>query len=301
MSGRLPTFLIIGAPKAGTTSMLQYLGQHPDVFISPSKEPTFFSYEGEQISFKGLPGAHLRTVTDLRSYMDLFSEAQHERALGEASTNYLCNQKAPGNIRKHIPDARLIAILRHPADRAYSNFLHLRREGVEPIADFAQALEAEPRRMRDGWHPFFGYIRFGHYPEQLERYFDLFPREQLRIYLYEDFKEQALAVMRDAFDFIGVDPAFQPEMSERYNVGGIPRSRALHRAFHEPPPALLKLLRAVLPADVRRRTYRSLYRRNLQNPPPIPPKVRRELVGHYRADIDRLSTMLERDLSAWLE
>jgi hypothetical protein len=298
--GRLPTFLIIGAPKAGTTSFFDYLTQHPDVYGTPFKDPMFFSYDPDAPAPRGIPPSWDRSVTDLSAYMELFSGARHERALGEASTNYIHDERAPSAIKRYVPNARIIAILRDPTERAYSSFLHLRREGVEPIEDFAEAVAAEPQRRRDGWAPFFHYVGVGHYTKQLQRYFDLFPREQIRIYLYEDLKDQTLTMMQDAFEFLDVDPEFEPDIATRHNVAGIPRSSVLHRTLNHPSESLRNLLRASIPAGIRQRIYRSLHERNLQPPPKMSPEVRRRLKKHYNDEIIRLSAMLNRDLSSWL-
>jgi len=159
----MPNFLIIGAPKSGTTSLAQYLGQHPEVYISPKKEPYFFAFENEQVDFLG-PGIQGKdhiinsaVVVDLEEYRRLFQGVSNEVAIGEASTLYLSFPKAAERIKYHIPDVKLIAILRDPADRAYSGFMHSLRDNCEPIADFAQALAAEEERIKLNWGPLWRY------------------------------------------------------------------------------------------------------------------------------------------------
>lgn len=140
----MPNFLIVGAQKAGTTSLHYYLKQHPQIYMRPRKEPHFF--EGMHWDFYR-PGRIMLAVTDLADYQALFEGVTDEKAIGEASASYLYSPKAPTLIKRSIPDARLIAILRNPPDRAYSNFLHCVRGGRESIVDFAEALRVEEERI----------------------------------------------------------------------------------------------------------------------------------------------------------
>ena len=167
----LPNFLIIGAAKAGTTSLYRYLEQHPEVYMSPVKEPKFFALGGERLDYRG-PGDEARmrgaSVTSLEDYRELFRGVSTETAVGEASTLYLYSERAAARIKHHVPDVKLIAVLRNPVDRAYSDFLHLVRDGIEPLTDFPQALEAEESRIRSRWAPMWHYRRRGFYHPQLK-------------------------------------------------------------------------------------------------------------------------------------
>src|SRR5215218_4707583 len=121
----MPNFLIIGAGKSGTTSLYHYLGQHPEVFMSPMKEPKFFCFEGERPNFRG-PGddeeINRKCVTTIDAYRALFDGVACEKAVGEASSMYLYYPKAPERIDHHVAGVRLIAVLRNPVDRAYSSY-----------------------------------------------------------------------------------------------------------------------------------------------------------------------------------
>lgn len=131
----LPNFLVIGAHKAGTTALYNYLKQHPQVYMSPAKEPRFFALEGKNLKFLGPkkdPGNRCRFTT-LEAYRELFQGVSSEVAIGEASTLYLYSQEAPKRIQHYIPDAKLIAILRNPIKRAYSNFVHAMQDDREVL------------------------------------------------------------------------------------------------------------------------------------------------------------------------
>src|SRR5215210_1748036 len=153
----LPNFLVIGAGKSGTTSLYHYLRQHPDVYMSPVKEPLFFAAEGGRIRFPGPDGrmisraANPGAVTRMKDYRALFAGVSGKKAVGEASPQYLYTPEAPLRIKHYVPEAKLIAVLRNPVERAYSAFLHRTRLGREPLADFSEALRQEDSRMREGW------------------------------------------------------------------------------------------------------------------------------------------------------
>ncbi|ARA92987.1 hypothetical protein AWN76_007330 [Rhodothermaceae bacterium RA] len=300
MAASRPTFLIIGAAKAGTTSLYRYLAQHPQVFMSDPKEPRFFAYEGGLPAFGG-PGdhhAHRHTATTWEAYTALFAAASAP-ARGEASPIYLYSPEAPARIRHYLPDAHLIAILRNPADRAYSHYMHMRKDGREPLRDFRQALAAEPQRIADGWEWSWHYARVGFYHQQLRRYLQFIDRSRLSIYLFEDLQQDPLGTVRSIFERIGVDAGFEPDVSQRYNPTGIPRSRRLQRLIQTPDHPLRRLSRRILPESVRDRWLNAVKHRNLDKPP-LAPEVRADLVQRYREDLLRLQDLLDRDLSAWL-
>jgi hypothetical protein len=296
----MPNFLVIGAGKSGTTALHRYLKQHPQIFMSTPKELRFFPFENQKPEFRG-PGDDIDTasmVTNIDLYRGHFAAGADYPARGESSPLYLYYPQTAGCIRHHIPEAKLIAILRHPADRAYSQFLMKKRDGRESLG-FGDALAAEARRISDGWSHHWHYRQRGLYAVQLKRYFDLFRREQLRIYLYEDYVADPVGFMQDIFRFLNVDDTFVPDMSVRHNESNIPRSRSLQVYFLE-PRASKNLLKQFLPTKLSRRIGDRLRRLNLTKPP-FPVELRRQLTEGYREDIIQLQDMLQRDLSHWLE
>jgi hypothetical protein len=211
----LPNFLIIGAPRCGTSSIYKYLAEHPQVFMAWPKEPRFFSYQGKTVR-KGN-----WVVTDQAAYEELFDKAGTARAVGEASTDYLRTEGVAERIKSLIPDVRLVAVLRNPIERAYSAWLYDRREGRETLNTVMAAVEAE---MKDLSAP--GgrrtYIRAGLYAVQIERYLRVFDRDQLRVYLFEDLVTDPAGFTDDLCRFLEVDPHHSPLAHE--NAAGLPRS-----------------------------------------------------------------------------
>ena len=303
----MPNFLIIGAAKSGTTALYNYLGQHPRVYVTRKKEPKFFALEGKRLDFRG-PGdleANRFSVTGIEAYRALFRGVSNETAIGEASPLYLYSADAPTRIKRYVPTVKMIAVLRDPAERAYSQYLHLVRDGREPIDDFARALQAEESRIRDNWAFGWHYKRVGFYHDQLERYFDTFGRGQVKVYLYEDLETDPVGMLKDVFRFLDIADDFVPDMSVRPNVAGIPRNRSLHtlHALLVKPHPIKTALKPLFPEALRRRTVKRLLdgirSRNLVKPP-FPAEVRRHLIETYREDILKLQALTQRDLSNWL-
>lgn len=297
----LPNFLIIGAPKSGTSSIYEYLRQHPQVYMSPEKETNFFAFHGNRPNFGG-PGDKWRKYATcpvtLEAYEALFHGVTDERAVGEASPMYLSHPRAPEEIRKHLPDARLIAILRNPADRAFSAYMMRVRDGLERSADFAEALRREPQRIRDNWS-WGDYARKGFYYEHLKRYFDRFDRSRIRVYLFEDLTRHPLQTMQDIFQFLEIDDGFVPDMSRKHNVSGViksPVSRFLWTRSH----ALRAVVRPLLTPKLRHGVFQYVIRDLVKSS--MPAQLRRELLERFRPDILKLEELLQRDLTtAWLQ
>jgi hypothetical protein len=269
--------------------------------MSPIKEPRFFAFVDQKPNFNG-PGdqRHMNraSITDIGTYRGLFSNVKNEKAIGEASAIYLYYYgTVPEQIMRCAPDACFIAILRHPAERAYSSFLHLVRDGFETTHDFARALELEERRVLDNWTPIWHYTRRGFYYEQLKRYYELFGRERMGVYLYEYFKDRPLDVLREIYRFLGVNESFTADISLKHNTSGVPRNKALHRMLTK-PGRVKSALKALMPGRAMRLALRirnlNLVRAELQ------PGVRRRLIGLFREDILKLQDLIKRDLSAWL-
>ena len=300
----LPNFFVIGAPKAGTTAFYNCLCQHPEIYMSPIKEPFFFAFEGEPQIFAGPAGTvfRRRAVWRPRDYMLLYGAVTNQRAIGEASAIYLRSPLAARRIRQNLPHSRLIAILRQPAERAYSNYMFRVQQNIEPATTFEAALADEAVRLEQGWLPALCHKIDGYYHAQLSVYYDLFPREQIKIYLYEDWKERPQAMLRDLFCFLQVDETFSPELRHS-NVTLLPRNRRLHQLAIN-SEGIERRLAPILPASGRFRVVSALRwfdkRYNLAPPPPLDPEIRARLTADYREDILRLQDLIGRDLSHWL-
>jgi hypothetical protein len=307
----MPNFFIIGAMKSGTTSLYRYLEQHPQVYMSPNKEPNFFAVKGEEElysdSLKG-PGnlARLPGIRDIETYCELFKGVSNETAIGEASHVYLYIPKAVERIKHYLPDAKLIAILRHPVERAYSHFMYRLQHGQEALdADFLQLLQEEEERVSNDWSPVWHYKRRGLYYVQLKRYFDTFNRNQIKVYIYEDFfGDNVIDNVQDMFRFLGVDDTFVPDI-RIHNVSRIPRNTAFFK-FITQSNSIKSILKPFLPKKWRGRIQthlKQMYLKKEQHTikPKLDPAIRRQLTEeYYKDDILKLQELIQRDISKWL-
>ncbi len=291
----LPNFLVIGAPRSGTTSLHRYLGEHPDVYVTPLKETKFLAFRHDPPAYVG-PGDEATinrwSVTSLAGYEAQFEGVDGEPAVGEASPLYLFHPDAPGNIHELVPDINLVCILRDPVERAWSDFKNMVRLAREPEPAFQEALDAEDARREAGWGPYYWYREKGFYHRHLTRFLDRFPREQLHITLFDDLRADPVGTLRGIHRFLGVDPTHEPDVTTRWNASGIPRSHGLQRGLHSAPA---RLARNVPGVDALLRRVEAW---NLQ-PRDVPEAAAEHLAEAYREDVLALEELLDRDLTHW--
>lgn len=302
----MPNFLLIGAAKAGTSSLFYYLKQHPQIYMPISgyqKEPDFFALEGEKLEYPGPNGIFKmkNRITDIDSYRALFDDVTTEKAIGEASTLYIYSEKAPQRIKHYIPDAKIIAILRDPAERAFSHYLFWASQGFEPDTDydFAKAIAAEERRIQAGWSHNWHYVQRGFYYRQLQRYYDSFEPQKIKVYLYEDLLADRTALTRDIFRFLEVEESFVPEVKKTHNKTEVPKNRTVNALLNRPNP-LKAIAKQLMPVGIRKKLADSIKTKN-QGKPKLSPTIRQHLIAIYREDILQLQDLIGKDLSSWLK
>jgi hypothetical protein len=296
----LPDFAIVGAPRSGTTFMYEYLSAHPRVFMSPVKEPNFFDTDLDS-------GSYLDSLSFMRErdrYRALYASAKPDQLTGEASTWYLFSREAAANLYAANPQAKVIAMLRDPVEMLYS--LHERRMygGSEDLKSFADALAAEPDRAAGRRIPLrarnvkaLQYRAVGRYAEQLERYVERFGREAVHVVVFDDFRADPAAAYRGVVEFLGLSPIELPELRV-VNEAAERRSWRLQQALLS--PGMIRLARIVFPPPVRPYVGRAWDRINSRGRKraPLDAAVAARLREDLRPDVERLSEMLGRDLSA---
>ncbi len=216
MTVRLPNFFVIGAMKAATTSIWNYLGQHPDIYMSPIKETRYFavkSFEPGKIELLKKQPLWKGTVLTFGEYAQLFQDVKDELVVGEASPLYMVYPFVSKNIHEMIPHAKILACLRQPAERAFSHFQHNRKNGFEKRSEFIEAFH------KDACTNYAGYFRLGFYSAQMRYYFSRFSADQIKICYYDHFMKNPDGALSDIFKFLGVDPDFKPDMHISYNKG----------------------------------------------------------------------------------
>lgn len=291
-SAMLPNFLIIGAPKAGTTWLYSRLRRHPNVFMPSVKELGFFNHEGEE------PGKFSSLTTkDLQWYKYHFRNVRDESAVGEATPDYLWDSSAPGRIYELIPNARLIACLRHPTARAWSDYWMVR--GMEDsIPGFNQFVEQRDNR----------FIELGRYRKHLDRYLSLFDRDQLLVLIHEEVFSHPSESLNQICSFLGVDDTFyqgQPWITETENPSTTIRSTFLHTfvgavatwmRHTSGARQVLDALKATGVADLIKDANRKP-----REYPRMGHEVRERLDEYYASTVLRVEDILGREIKVWRE
>jgi hypothetical protein len=298
----LPDFLLIGAPKCGTTALHAALARHPGLFMSVVKEPKFFLTDGPPPD-RGGPGdvqTYREHIWRRDDYEALFSAAPAGALCGESTPFYLYDRGAQRRIRALVPEARLIVLIRDPVERAHSNWTHLWSAGREPIGDFLRACAEEDRRVAAGWSAFWHYLRLGAYGEQLDHLFGLFPREQALVIRYRRLLDEPAQVLDEICAFLGVRPGIITEIP-RENVTAHPERTVAHSALS----TALRSIEAAgqhLPgfgAAITARIERNL-QRGARSRQPLTWADRQALLPRVQPDIRLLEKVLDADFSDWL-
>lgn len=311
---RTPEFFIVGAAKAGTTALYRYLAQHPDIYMSPIKEPNYFSTDidtgalretvKERLRLMDIPGfidgpmtetIHRAFITDPDQYLKLFRYARESQICGEASVSYLYSRVAAEAIYKFNPQAKIIIVLRNPVERMLSHYLMDRRMAVTD-ASFREALEQDKQAKFRTWGSTSLYIDLGMYFEQVKRYTDKFKPEQILIVLHEELKDNTVSTVNRVFHFLGVRNNFNVDVSQDSNSAVLPRNKFVQRLIAN------NYMRVRIRQWVKNRSVKQKIKQLLFSKPAIEtmdPELEKELYLLFRNDIIKLSHLIGRDLSHW--
>lgn len=224
-----PHFLIVGAPKAGTTSLYRYLQQHPQIFMPENKEPRFFCGYATDVFEFGNKCFHAEIVSTKADYLALFQGAPAGAISGEASTDYLSCPQAANRIHAWNPSAKIIIMLRNPVDRAYSEYQHSITAKFQKN-NFWESLCLEEERIEQHYDPIFWHVRRGLYFEAVKEYIEVFGKDRVRIVFFEEFANSTASVVASLFEFIGV-PACAVNVAERHNAGSEIAPHIRHGVF----------------------------------------------------------------------
>ncbi len=293
MNGDMPNFFILGAAKAGTTSLHYYLQQHPKVFLSAVKEPNFFGYDPFYAE-----GIHKYVARH-------FSCSCGFPARGEATPTYFHQYET---VIPRMQEAfaavspRFLVILRDPVDRAWSHYLHRKRNCTEPET-FERALALENERLQQNPQAFVGYFRPGLYAKQLTAWFRHFPRDRFLIGLTEDLRAKPTEFISNICSFLGVDPPAEMDLSEKKNRASEPRIRWLMQLLNR-PNLVQRFVKSLLSRHTQLRLSWYIRELNLRPYTKELPRINEETAASlrtlYAEDLERLEEMIERDLSKWI-
>ena len=292
-----PNFIIIGAMKAATTSLYTYLKQHPEIFMPSVKEPMFFNNIMKNDEF--IYGNKTRNIKSFTQYWDLFKSVKNEKAIGEASPAYIYNPYCAKLIKKHLGNVKIIAILRQPTERAYSNYLHARRSGREPIDKFKKALEEEKIRKQNNWSSLYHYKSQGYYYKQLSNYYKSFDKENIKVILFEDLITKPDEMVKKILKFLKVDSEIKIDTSKKTNISGIPKGLIGW--------IIMKARYYNLMPNIQLSKYLSKYLMNIifNNIYQKPKKIKKEILfsitnKYYKKDILKLEKLINKNLKHWL-
>ncbi len=291
-----PDFFIVGAPRSGTTALCNYLRAHPELFISSPKEPTYFGRDLVPKKFAAL-----------ENYLALFQNTGAARHAGDGSVAYLCSDFAAEEIRAFNADARILIILREPVEMMHSLHLKHYHMGIEPCRTLEAALAAEPERLAGRGVPggvaakVIALRNRASYARQVARFLDAFGREQVKVFLFDDFRADTAGVFRETCRFLGVRDDIAPPL-EPHNIGRAVKSKGWHEFLTRAPKWAQRIARVLMPSEkVRQRVTRALVRRNESagKPELLSPELRARLRAEFAGEVAELGRLLGRDLNAW--
>jgi hypothetical protein len=292
-----PDLFIIGAFKAGTTAMYEYLRVHPQVFMSVPKEPMYF---GADLT------PRYRRMTE-EEYLTLFKGARETQRAGEGSPWYLYSTAAPREILDFAPSAQAIVLLRNPVDVMYAQHSQLVFNRREDIVDFGAALDAEAERRRgdripaDALRPEALFYRHSvRFADQLRHWFDVFGRERMHVIVFDDLVADPRAVYRETLEFVGVDPSYEVDLSV-YNPNRRARSGLVQRLIFAPPRPVRALFGKLRSMPIAHRVRDGMVSANSRRAAraEMDPELRRTLTAEFAPQVADLGALIGRDLSAW--
>jgi hypothetical protein len=305
----LPNFIILGAGKSGTTTINYLINQHHDVFMSPVKEPNFFALEGEtKITGYDSEDPHgfyhyPQSITNLKDYKLLFKDVKNEKIIGDCSNMYQYKTKAADNIKKYVPETKLLGVFRNPSERLFSRHQHLLRQNLSPTLDFTDC-------FTEGnlWWQKNDLIQEGFYYSHMKYYFDNFDHSKIKIMLYDDFRDNPTTFMKEVFDFLEIDNDFTPDYSMKLNVGGEIKNKFQDKFIGE-QSVIRKSIEKFFPSFVNwcrqnKTLLKFVYKLRNKNLKRVylSPEIKKRLNDEiYGDEILKFSKLIGRDLSHWLE
>lgn len=295
---RRPTFFVVGGSRCGTTSLHAALARHPGIFVPEEKSPNYFTTAdlnavADSAALRAMKG---HTIEHEEEYLGLFTGARDGQVIGEVSPVYLQSVFSAGRIRAFAPEASIIAILRHPIERAFAHFVGRRRDGLEPRADFAATIAEELRSPGPKDLAFNNYLAIGRYAHYLAPFLAAFPAERIKLLFFDDLVRDPSALLDDLFRFLGVDPARQQAGLEQRNRGGVIRNPLLRGLWTGTALARARLRRH-LPPTLRDRVGR-LFLSSMEQPR-FPEALLPTLTAYYAEDIATLERLTGRPLDTW--
>jgi len=279
-----PNFFIVGAAKAGTTSLYEYLSKVPEIYMSPIKEPTYFSANMEDPP--QIP------VREKQEYLDLFHNVVDEKILGEATAVYINEPEASKLIHKVSPNARILISLRDPVERANSHYFNLKRSRIIKSESFHQVLEKfmNNKKVRPRINRIFSE---GQYYEKIKRYLDIFGKDQVKIIFFEDLVNNTLTTMNEIVKYLGLNFVFENSDFEIHNPYLKSKNEFITNILRD-HEQFKKILQKIIPSSTREKINKAMI--VYEEKPKMDEKDRKTLIKFYTEDVKKVKKLLGKDL-----
>ena len=284
-------FFIVGAPKAGTTSLYHYLNEHPKISMSSVKEPNYFSHEeleNQKLYYKS------NKINSLDNYHNLFLTREANLIYGEASVSYLFYKNVPEKIKTYNKNAKIIILLRNPIERAFSHYLMDARLGLisesfESVVDSFETTDKNKLFYQQ-------YIELGKYYNQISNYKRLFNDKNILIIDYEDFKNKTSLYVSNVFDFLQIDTSFKPNLDLTHNTFRKPKFTFIEKLYSN--HSIRCLINQLIPSKFKNYINQMVY--DKKDKPILSQDLRERLKSIFKNDVNKLSNMLNKDFSKWI-
>jgi hypothetical protein len=293
----LPNFIIAGVARSGTTSLYHYMKQHPQIGFPTQKEPKYFSSIYLEFPHRGIGDDTVDSIVvkDKEAYYRLFEKLDPNMVIGEASSDYLFyHQYTVDAIKKELGDIPIIFSIRNPVDRAYSAYNNLIRDGREAL-EFMEALKTEEERLADNWDWMWAYKQGGLYADAIEHFQKEFSK--VKVVLFDDLESEADTVLRDIFEFLEVDSSVQVNSETKYSHSGQPKNKLIAMLTDRNNKIAYTLRRIIM--SLIPRAFLEKIASKLLKKEDLDTKARQYLVDYFQTDIEKLETVIGRDLSDW--
>ncbi len=295
MEIKLPNFVVIGAPKSGTTSLYFYLQQHPEIYLPKKKELHYFSYS-KLIKQANGPGDS-NTISGLCSSKDEyeahFLNVKNEHAICDVSPSYLA-AGVHAQIKHELGNVRIVVMLRNPIEKAFSQYMHLIRDQRETLS-FYDALLAEEDRRAAGWSDMWHYAHSSLYSERLDDFFSCFGRDNVHVIVFDDFANDANNEMHRLFNFLGIDSSVSINADEVHNRSGVSKVKWLSILLSR-ESLIKKYVRQIVPTGIRQKMRKKIFEMNTKQKPSIDDQSKAYLTDYFSNEIRKLEGLLDREL-----
>ena len=285
-------FFIVGAPKAGTTSLYHYLNEHPQVEMSLQKEPDYFS--DKAIQSQGLYYSKNRIDTE-EKYNTLFNTQKKDVIFGEGSVSYLFYPTVSQDIKAYNPIAKIIIMLRNPIDRAFSHYLMDYRLGL--VSDSFEDIINKKSKHKNAHLFYQQYIKVGEYATQLKRYFDIFDKENILLVDYEDFKSDVTGTVNSVYSFLNVSTESAVDVNKKHNTFTMPKNKLIR--FMYSFVVIRNILSFIFPKNMVKAVRLILFRKDKK--PKLLEETSNQLKHYFSNDVRLLESIIGKDYSKWIK